>query len=317
MEMFNEKVREERLWDLEKNESLYTLKPVEKYAIERIKSLGIEHSYDVIANEVPYFKTIGYTEFAGTFIFQPLNFDFREKMIEESFYEGSKNVLDYASFFRNNINNNNANKYQHRKQEFDKHPPKNHIVVLPGSNKIKDRICLNKLEYIHEEHKGDVYFKPHPVSSYQTVGELMDKFGEDNVLDKNTDLYYYLPKTKKIYTTHLSESALYGVILGIKIEPIDVYNSIEGSSFYNINKLLFDYQHLGDDLINKTFSNYKSGFVNPILDSNWKKTINKYLDYAQKYRLAHKNWFIIKDRKKENCKDCEEKKKKREAAKQN
>lgn len=307
MEMFSEEVLGERIWDLQKNETLNHLKQVEPYALERIKSVGLECSYDVIANEVAYFKTMGYTEYANSFIFQPLNFDFREKMIEEAFYEKSKNTLDYAGFFRNHLNANNANKYKNRKQQFEGFSPRNHIVVLPGSNKIKERICLNKLEYIYEKHKGDVYFKPHPVSSYQTVGEIMDKFGEDHVLDKNIDLYYYLPKTKKIYTTHLSESALYGVILGIRIEPIDVYNNIESSSFYNINKLLFDYQHLGDKLINETFSNYKSGFVNPTLDSNWKKTINKYIDYTQKYRLSHKDWYIVKQ--KEDCKDCDKNKK--------
>ena len=309
MEMFSEKVLGERIWDLEKSETLNHLKQVELYALERIKSIGLEHSYDVIANEVACFKTMGYTEYANSFIFQPLNFDFREKMIEEAFYEKSENPLDYAGFFRKHLMSNNANKYKGRKQEFDKLPPRNHIVVLPGSNKIKERICLNKLEYIYEKHKGDIYFKPHPVSTYQTVGEIMDKFGEDHVLDKNTDLYYYLPKTKKIYTTHLSESALYGVILGIRVEPIDVYNGIESSSFYNINKLLFDYQHMGDKMINNTFSNYKSGFVNPTLDKNWKKTINKYIDYAQKNRLARKDWYIVKEKKDKECKDCNENKK--------
>ena len=316
MEMFSEKVLSERIWDLQKNESLNILKPVEKYALERIKSVGLEHSYDVIANEIPYFKTMGYTEYANSFIFQPLNFDFREKMIEEAFYEKSDNVLDYAGFFRNNLISNNANKYKDRKQEFEKNQPRNYIVVLPGSNKIKQRICMNKMEYIYEKHKGDIYFKPHPVSSYQTVGEIMDKFGEDHVLDKNVDLYHYLPKTKKIYTTHLSESALYGVILGIKIEPIDVYNSLEGTSFYNINKLLFNYQDLGDKLINETFSNYKSGFVNPALDKNWKKTINKYIEYTQKNRLAYKDWFIVKEKpKKEPCTECEEAKEQRKKQK--
>ncbi len=307
MEMFSKEVLGERIWDLQKNETLDHLKQVEPYALERINGIGLEHSYDVIANEVAFFKTMGYTEYANSFIFQPLNFDFREKMIEEAFYEKSKNPLDYAGFFRKHLMENNANKYKNRKQEFNGAPPRNYIVVLPGSNKIKERICLNKLEYIYEKYKGDIYFKPHPVSSYQTVGEVMDKFGEDHVLDKNTDLYHYLPKTKKIYTTHLSESALYGVVLGIRVEPIDVYNGIESSSFYNINKLLFDYQHLGDKMINETFSNYKSGFVNPALDENWKKTINKYIDYANKYRLAHKNWYILKE--KEDCKECDKNKK--------
>ena len=89
---------------------------------------------------------MGYTEYANSFIFQPLNFDFREKMIEEAFYEKSKNTLDYAGFFRNHLNANNANKYKNRKQQFEGFSPRNHIVVLPGSNKIKERM-VNIVEH--------------------------------------------------------------------------------------------------------------------------------------------------------------------------
>jgi hypothetical protein len=73
-----------------------------------------------------------------------------------------------------------------------------------------------------------------------------------------------------------------------------------------LNRILFDNQNLGDEVINRILSNYKSGIINPIIDKNWKKTLNKFLDYSQKYRNNHKEWYIIKEKQeKKPCKDCE------------
>ena len=132
--MFNPEVLHERLLDLKKSNALKHLEHVEKYAIDQIVKLGIEHSYDVIANEPPYFKTMGYTEFARHFMFQPLSLAFRDKMIDEAFYEGSENQLDYAGFLRANIKEKTVNKYQDRNNNFDNNPVRDYIVVLPGSN---------------------------------------------------------------------------------------------------------------------------------------------------------------------------------------
>ena len=306
MEMFHPDVLNDRLRDLKKSEAIEHLEHVEKYALEQITKLGIEHSYDVIANEPPYFKTMGYTEFARNFMFQPLSLAFRDKMIDDAFYESSDKQLDFAEFLRNNIKEKTVNKYQDRKSDFENFPARDYIVVLPGSNKIKEHVCLNKLKHIAKKHKGNVWFKPHPVCNFATIGELQDIFKENILLPRDIDLYHYLYKAKKVYTTHLSESAIYGVALGIPIEPIDVHHIIHKSSFYSLNRILFDNQNLGDEVINRILSNYKSGIINPIIDKNWKKTLNKFLDYSQKYRNNHKEWYIIKEKQeKKPCKDCE------------
>ena len=62
MEMFNKKVLDERIGPLKKNTKLEPLEQVERYVLRKCRELGLEHSYDVIAEEMPYFKTMGYTE---------------------------------------------------------------------------------------------------------------------------------------------------------------------------------------------------------------------------------------------------------------
>ena len=59
MEMFNPKVLKERIGHLKKAKNLEHLEEVEKYFLSKIDDLGWEASYDVIAQEMPYFKTMG------------------------------------------------------------------------------------------------------------------------------------------------------------------------------------------------------------------------------------------------------------------
>ena len=101
-------------------------------------------------------------------------------------------------------------------------------------------------------------------------GELKDFFGEENILPRDINMYYYLQKAKGIYTTHISESCIYGIVTGKKTEPIDVWNNIQRGSFYCINNHLLTHQHDAISFINKTFSSYKSGIINPSVDINWK-----------------------------------------------
>ena len=58
----------------------------------------------------------------------------------------SEEVVDYSSWFINRIVNNGANKYSERDEKaFDKYEPKDYLVVLPGSNKVRENVCLNRL----------------------------------------------------------------------------------------------------------------------------------------------------------------------------
>ena len=292
MEMFNKKELDKRIGPLKKNKKLYDLEAVEGYVIRKANENGLEHSYDVMAEEMPYFKTLAYTEYAGNFYLQPLNFKLRNEQLIDAYNDNSSEIVDYSSLLINKIVNNEANKYTGRKEEFSKYLPKDYLVVLPGSNKVRENVCLNRLKYISKQHGDNIYFKPHPITTHQIIGELKDFFGEENILPRDINMYYYLQKAKGIYTTHISESCIYGIVTGKKTEPIDVWNNIQRGSFYCINNHLLTHQHDAKSFINKTFSSYKSGIINPSVDINWKEKVDKYIDYICKKREVYKNWFI-------------------------
>jgi hypothetical protein len=298
MEMFNQKVLSQRIGRLKKSKALDELEQVEGYCLRKCSERFLETSYDVMAEEMPYFKTMGYTEFATNFYFQPLNSKLRGEQLMDAWDDNVKNPDDWSSYLVNNIQSKLANKYEGRKEEIEKWPAKDYLVVLPGSNKVKTNVCLNRLKEISKKHGDNVYFKPHPITTHQIIGELKDFFGESNILPREVDMYYYLQKAKIVYTTYISESAIYAAVLGKRIEPIDTWNTLTAGSFESINKYLFTNQHHIKDYINKCFSSPKSGIVNPMVDKNWKEKVDKYMDYICKKRDVYKDWFIVKPKKK-------------------
>jgi hypothetical protein len=292
MEMFNKKVLRGRIGNLKKHSALNALEQVESYAIRKMSEYGIEYSYDVMAEEMPFFNTFAYTSYATSFLFQPLNSKLRNEMMTDAWYDNESKVLDWSSYLISNVLDGTSNKYQDREMEYEKYPPRDYLMVLPGSNKVKTNICLNRMKFIHKKCAGNLYVKPHPITTHKIIGELKDLFGEDSVLPRNVDMYYYMQKARGVYTTHISESALYASLLGKKIEPFDVWNDIRYGSFYTINNYLFTNQHNIKNYVNKTFSSYKSGIINPNVDKNWKLKIDKYLAYMMKKRSIYQNWFI-------------------------
>ena len=292
MEMFNKKELDGRIGHLKKAKSLYDLEQVEGYVIRKASEMGLETSYDVMAEEMPYFKTLAYTEYAGCFYLQPLNYKLRNEQMRDAWYDKDTEVVDYHSWFVNKVVGNDSNKYQDREDVTNQYPAKDHIVILPGSNKVRENVCLNKLKWIKEKHGDNVYFKPHPITTYQIIGELKAFFGEECILPKNADMYYYLQKAKNVYTTHISESCLYAVALGKTVQPVDVWNNIQRGSFYCINNYLMYHQMSGKNYINKTFSSFKSGIINPEVDKNWKEKVDNYMNYIFMKRECYKNWFI-------------------------
>ena len=292
MEMFNRKELDKRIGPLKKSKNLDDLEQVEGYVIRKCSELDIETSYDVMAEEMPYFKTMGYTEFATNFYLQPLNLKIRNEQMMDAFNDNVKNPDDWSSYLINNVLKKDANKYQNRKEKFDDWQPKDYLVVLPGSNKVKTNVCLNRMQAISKSHGDNVYFKPHPITTHQIVGELKDFFGEENILDKNLDMYYYMQKAKHVYTTHISESAIYAAVLGKSISPIDVWNNIGHGSFACINNHLFTNQKNIKEYINRCFSSPKSGMINPAIDKNWREKVDKYFDYIVAKRGVYKDWFI-------------------------
>ena len=95
--MFNKKELDKRIGPLKKDKGLYNLEQVEGYVIRKASENGLESSYDVMAEEMPYFKTLAYTEYAGNFYLQPLNFKLRnEQLIDAYTCNEETKILDYS-----------------------------------------------------------------------------------------------------------------------------------------------------------------------------------------------------------------------------
>ena len=107
-----------------------------------------------------------------------------------------------------------------------------------------------------------------------------------------------MQKAKTVYTTHISESAVYAAVLGKRIEPIDVWNNIQNGSFYTINNYLFTHQDNIKEFINNSFSNFESGIINPWLEKDWRSKVDKYFEYITKKRDSYKDWFMADNKKK-------------------
>lgn len=290
MEMFNKKSVEERIGNkIQKSPSLNHLKDAEKYLSHLIKKYKIEMSYDVIANELPYYKTLNYTEWAHCMIVHPLQQELRMKQMTDAYNDDAEQKVNFVDYFKNRILSGQSNKYSHIHPDRE-HAPRENLVVLVGSNKLKERICLNKLKWIANKHEDDVYFKPHPLTTYQLVGELKDLFGDDRVLHRDADMYHFLVNAKKIYTSHMTESAVYAISLNKEIDPIDLYHKCEQGSFYHINKFLFNEDN-PQEWVNRTLNSYKCGIFNPEVDTDWKSKIEDYLEYTisvrEKYRFKY------------------------------
>jgi hypothetical protein len=290
MKMFNKKEKEDRIGSsLTKSKTLDSLKEVERYFIKQMRKYGTESDYDVVANEIPYFKTLSYTEYATCFIINPLCQQLRVAQIRDAYLDECE-ALDWTTYFANTVKDKKSNKYAAQKNKKD-YETRYNLVVLAGSNKLKEAICLNKLRWVKNTHGDDVYFKAHPLTTHALIGELKDLFEEDTILPRNADLYHFLLEADVVYTSCISESAVYAVSLDKDIEPIDVYNKEEQGSFYHINKNLFTEKD-PKGWVNKTFSSPKSGVINPTVDKDWKGKIDKYLEYIHQVREDNKYKYV-------------------------
>jgi hypothetical protein len=291
MNIFNKESVRERIGDVKKSETLGHLREVEKYFMTQVKRYKIEVSYDVIANELPYFKTLNYTEWAHSFIMHPLQQELRLQQMVDAFNDPeATEKFDFVKYFAERLASKSSNKYAHINTE-TRFPPRDNLVILVGSNKLKERICLNKLRWIRDVYEDEVYIKPHPLTTYQLVGELKDLFGNDAVLDRDVDVYQLMLGAKKVFTSHMSESAVYAICSDKTIDPIDAYNKVEQGSFYHINTHLFN-QPDPKAWLNKTLNSPKCGIVNPEITSDWKQRIDSYLEYIMAERAKHKNKYV-------------------------
>ena len=114
MDMFNKKSMNERVGPtIEKSSTLYHLKEVEKYFLAAVKRYKIEAAYDVIANELPYFKTFNYTEWAHSFIMHPLQQELRVRQMVDAYKDDAEQKVNYIDYFKDRIIKGQSNKYTH------------------------------------------------------------------------------------------------------------------------------------------------------------------------------------------------------------
>lgn len=276
--MVDKVLHHECLGEMQLAKHIYALVDVEKYFIDQCQKKKIFWSYDMSANEPYYFHTLNYTTYAGMFIIHPLQPEFSlRQMYEASRYTGETN--DYISYLKSRLDKKVANKYDIEAETLDKDFKA--LVVLPGDNKIKTNICLRNLKHILGQHGDDIIFKPHPLTHQKTIDEMCDIIGldnKDNIAPIKSNLYELLPKAELVYTSHISESAIYSKILDIPIRPIDQFDKRSPASFTHINYFFFNEKD-SIKLINPMFTSHKSGVVCPELDHDWKKKIDNYIDY--------------------------------------
>jgi len=272
------------------NKRLYCLKEVEKYFIKQCNRRNLEFDYDVTAYEPFDFKTVNYTTYAGLFIMHPLQPELSYQQVYQAHIDKPK-IKNFSEFVLKNYYNRNANKYDYEREVFDE--DFDALVVLPGENKLKDNICVAKLKWILKQHNNRVIFKPHPLTKEETLNELKQVIGanESHFAPLHCDLYLLLDKAKTIYTTHISESALYSTLLNKEISPIDAIQKRVPAAFAHINHYLFVNPD-AKDWINHVFSSHKSGVLHPEIDDDWKGKMDKYFDYILNVRDRQKNFYI-------------------------
>ncbi len=278
----------ERVGGLDKVTNIFG-EEVLTYLESIIGNYEFECSYDVTANEPVDFKTIGFTEYANCIIMAPLCVDLRTYQMQEAYRDDVKMSHDYIEFFRDKILNSDANKYEGITNP-NTTKAKTAVVALPGDNKLKKFISVKKLRAIAKKHKDDFLLKPHPMTHFKTIGELMDMFGECNVALRGDDLYKLLKDSSVVYSSVHSESAMYAVALDKILEPIDSYDKQKRAGFYHINYPLF-HEPNPQEWVNRTFNSHKSGVICPNLDKDWKAKLKAYLDYMAGIKRKFKELY--------------------------
>lgn len=286
----NKKLQHGAVGDLQFSDSVKALLEVEKHFIDSCTKRKIFWSYDVTAGEPFYFDTLNYTTYAGGIIICPL----QSEMALRQMYDATRNTethSDFVSYFRDKVLEKKANKYNRRTKNVDREYEA--LVVLPGDNKIKTNICRKKLEWIIDQHGDNVLFKPHPLTRKKTINELKSLIGAgpENFVSSDVDLYEVLINVDTVYSSHMSESAMYSTVLNKNLSPIDRYETRQKSSFCHINYFLFN-EPEPKKLINPMLSSYKSGFICPELEGNWKEKLDQYLDYILNIRELIKDHYV-------------------------
>jgi len=291
--LFDSKLQSRCVGDLKFSERIQKLSEVENYFIDECTRRRIFWSYDVSSWEPLYFDTINYTTYAGCFIMNPLQPEIGQRQVYDALRD-EVSTVDFVSYFKDKIENQSANKYIKENQRIDKDYEA--LVVLPGNNKLMVSVCVRKLRWIIDRHGENVLFKPHPLTGKKMIDKLKKEINREKmvVAPIDSDLYEVLPNVDTVYTSHVSESAMYATVIGKEISPIDRITKRQPSSFGHINYFLFN-ELDPISIINPMLSSHKSGIVCPEIEPNWKEKVTSYLDYILQVREKVKDHFIQGD----------------------
>ena len=256
-----------------------------------VNNADIEVSHDCWAWENPYFKTINYTSYAGCLILHPLCPQVAQQQMQDALLDADHSrVEEIKEHFKNKVLTDNASKYNEVKEE----PKKlcKDLIVLPGTNKVKEHISMFKLGKLNDECES-LAIKPHPLTDKVQLEEIDNFFKGHYVCDKYDDLYKMVKGAERVHTTHLSETAFYSAVLGKEITSIEKINSVKNAAFSYINNLIFgrptDKSYIP---VCSAITSYKSGIINPAIDLNWKLKVEKYIDYILEVRNMYKGCYV-------------------------
>lgn len=269
-------------------EDLY---PVEEKFIEMCKKKGVNYSFDMTARENFYYETLNYTTYGKSFIMHPL----QPELAMKQTYDAIADVCEIKAFsnvLKQRVKSGCSIKWNIANEKIDLPSKPFSVIVLPGENKIKEKVCIDKLRQIEKKDKLVIY-KPHPFTNIETLKELAEivKIDNERILPLEVHLHSVMTESSKVYTTHLSESCAYAVALKKPIEPIDIVSSRELSSFVFINYHLF-FNEKAWEILDRMFSSPKSGIIDLELDKNWEEKMEDYFQYTLETRQRIKDFYV-------------------------
>ena len=291
-EMFDAGETKDRIGPkLKKSKFLDSLEEVEDFFINQSMERGYDNAYDVVAAENPCFKTLSYTEYGSNFMVMPLNNDLRRDMILDSLISPLGEIIRWDKYYEQVISNKAANKYSDR-NTINKIARKS-LIVPVGTNKFIDILDIEKIADVCK--RESAFVKPHPITTHEYIGLLMDKCGEDSVLKRDDDLYALMVNSKKIYTTHYSESMLYAAMLGKDIDVVDKLGRHYLAGFWHFNSFILRTPKKNRiPQLNKILSSHHSGVFNPRIEKDWKNKMILFLDYMDERRKHFEGVYITK-----------------------
>lgn len=292
--MFNQEATERHIGkEIKFRERLKVLAEVETYVRNKCIANRIEFCYDCTADENTYFKTINYTTYNGLFIMHPLNFSQQLFQMFDAKADGLESA-GHVEWIEENLKGNEGSKYTSAEgEEFKKLDigKCEAVLVMAGSNKCYEHTSSEKLKHLVKKYGERLVIKPHPITTQAVLDDLASVKGDAIMADRQHDLYDLIGKADKVYTTHISETALTSLLLGKKISPMEVFKNRMQGSFFHINHFCFS-EPEPVPVIKSIFASAKSGIVHPEIDADWKKKVDDYFDYILEKRAVQAGHYL-------------------------